>query len=96
MPKKLFQKGQSGNPGGRPKDLNALREAARAHTPQALKRLAEIMNQDENLVAAANAADKLLDRAWGKASQPIEGPDGKSAFEGLVVQIVTSPKHGDS
>jgi hypothetical protein len=35
-----FAKGQSGNPGGRPKALPEVQEAARAHTPVALGTLA--------------------------------------------------------
>jgi|HubBroStandDraft_6_1064221.scaffolds.fasta_scaffold5545585_1 hypothetical protein len=37
-----FEKGQSGNPGGRPKEYGEIRDLARQHTDLALQTLAEI------------------------------------------------------
>jgi hypothetical protein len=37
-----FKKGESGNPGGRPKVIAELRELARAHAPDAIKELARL------------------------------------------------------
>lgn len=72
-----FQKGKSGNPGGRPKELAEVRELARKHTTVAIERLVEWMrsNQPKASVAACNA---ILDRGWGKAPQSMEltGKDG--------------------
>jgi hypothetical protein len=36
-----FQKGVSGNPGSRPKELRDVTELARLHSPKAIKPLAE-------------------------------------------------------
>ncbi len=38
-----FKKGQSGNPGGRPKVIAEVKELARAHTGEAIETLVSIM-----------------------------------------------------
>ena len=37
-----FQRGSSGNPGGRPKAVHSIQELARQHAPEAIKTLADI------------------------------------------------------
>ena len=68
-----FKPGQGGNPGGRPKSLHRLTDLARAHTEAAIGVLVEIMH-DETAppTARAAAANHVLDRAWGKATQPVD------------------------
>lgn len=67
-----FKPGQSGNPGGRPKENNKLRELARAHTELAIATLAEICaNFKEKGAARIAAAQALLDRGYGKPPQEI-------------------------
>lgn len=54
-----------------------MREAAREYTETALLTLAEIMKDDQQAAAArVAAANALLDRAYGKPTQPIDG-DGE-------------------
>jgi hypothetical protein len=67
-----FEKGVSGNPGGRPKVLGDVQELARKQSPQAINTLAKIMG-DEKAPPAARvaAANALLDRGYGKPTQPI-------------------------
>jgi hypothetical protein len=41
-----FQKGQSGNAGGRPSGVGDLREVARTHTGEAVQVLVQVMQDD--------------------------------------------------
>lgn len=74
----MFKKGQSGNPGGRPKD-GELKELARAHTKEAIQTLVSVMKGKKSPAASkVAAAIALLDRGYGKPVQAVEasGPDG--------------------
>lgn len=63
-------KGVSGNPAGPPKNLHGLQELARAHCPDVIERLAEIVKDRKSPPAAACIAGGiLLDRGYGKAVQ---------------------------
>lgn len=68
-----FPKGKSGNPGGRrlnSKQGRNLGDIARSAAPDAVQTLINIM-KDEKASAAVRAycADKIIDRAYGKAPQ---------------------------
>jgi len=80
-----FEKGQSGNPGGRPKENAEVKALARQHGPAAIGKLVELMNcgQPRTEVAAAQA---LLDRGYGKAVQPIAGDDDSApvSIKGVI------------
>lgn len=64
-----FKKGQSGNPGGRPK--NAIGELARKYTDEILDVLLNVLRTGNNR-DRLTAATILLDRAYGKCRQEIE------------------------
>lgn len=66
-----FQKGQSGNPGGRPKEVDEVKELARQHGPEAITKLVAWLRSD-NAKASVSAANALLDRGYGKPIQAIE------------------------
>ena len=65
-----FVKGQSGNPGGRPKAALDIQALARRHTPDAIAALVAALANPRERVSAAVA---LLDRGWGKPTQPLAG-----------------------
>jgi hypothetical protein len=75
-----FQKGESGNPGGRPKMPEELKAAMRGLADTAVKVLREAMEGDDPR-ARILAANTVLDRGYGKATQPIiaEGIDAGAA-----------------
>jgi len=74
---KPFQKGQSGNPGGRPKEIAEVKELARQHMPAAIDALVSIMNNTKASDAArVSAATALLDRGYGKPQQHIDAEIG--------------------
>lgn len=66
-----FKKGQSGNPGGRPKENQEVKELAREFTAEAVERLVFWM-RSENAKASVAATGILLDRGHGKAIQHVE------------------------
>jgi len=74
---KPFQKGQSGNPGGRPKVVAEVKELAREHTAEAIQTLVSIMSNPKSAPAArVSAANALLDRGYGRPQQHITGKGG--------------------
>ena len=69
-----FQKGQSGNPGGRPKvtldDGRSLSDIAKEHTKSAVEALVSVLNDKASQASArVQAATALLDRGWGRPHQ---------------------------
>lgn len=50
-----------------------IRSLARSHTEMAIKTLAGIAQNGEQEAARVRAAEALLDRGWGKPTQPVDG-----------------------
>lgn len=80
-----FQKGRSGNPGGRPRAEGDVRKLAQKHGPTALARLVELMKSENERVAVV-AAQAVLDRAYGKPPQSLQ-VDGELGIRGTLTII---------
>jgi hypothetical protein len=72
-----FAPGQSGNPGGRPKDEHRVAELARSYTLEAIDTLVELMRDGKDERMRGTAAQALLDRGWGRTKmEVIAGAEG--------------------
>ena len=63
-----FPKGKSGNPGGRTKQFAQCQRLCREASPDAARRLIELM-RSEDVRVALMAADKVFERAWGRPKE---------------------------
>ena len=67
-----FPKGQSGNPGGRPKVLGEVQDLARLHAPSIIVELARLALKARSETARIAAIRELLDRGYGRPRQAVE------------------------
>jgi hypothetical protein len=67
-----FQRGKSGNPGGRPRALVSVMAEARLHTLDAIRVLSELMNRAKSESVRLNAAEVILSRGWGRPVQAFQ------------------------
>lgn len=74
-----------------------IRSLARRHTRTAVNVLAGIMKSDAHPAAArVAAASALLDRGWGKATQPLAGEDGEPIkIISRIERVIVTPKDDD-
>ena len=78
-----FTKGQSGNPGGRPRDEQKVAELARSYTTEAIETLVELMRSGNDERVRGTAAQALLDRGWGKPKVEVMADVASSYVEAL-------------
>ena len=68
---KGFKPGVSGNPGGRPKMPEELREAFEKASQEALRTLIEVMRTGKGM-ERVKASEIILDRSYGKPVQQVD------------------------
>ena len=66
-----FKPGQSGNPNGRPKKIQAAANIAEDATERAMRKLALLIDSDDAKVALA-ASQAIIDRSMGKPKQTLD------------------------
>ena len=83
-----------------PKMLTSIRSLARSHTKIAIDVLVKVMqSEDATPAARVSAANAILDRGWGKATQPLENSgDGALELIHRIERVIVHPENagGDS
>jgi hypothetical protein len=80
-----FERGRSGNPGGRPKAVVDVQALAREHTTAAIQTLVAALKDPRHKVAAATA---LLDRGWGKPQITVHAQHDINMLHLIAAQAV--------
>jgi len=74
------------------KTLVEIRSLARSHTRTAIRVLAGIMRcEDATPAARVSAANAILDRGWGKATQPLNSGDGALELIHRIERVIVHP-----
>ena len=78
--------------------ITEIRSLARSHTRTALHVLVGVMrSKDATAAAKVSAANAILDRGWGKATQPVGNSD-EGALELIhrIERVIVHPENPDS
>lgn len=80
------------------KSRTEVRALARSHTRTAVSVLIRVMrSKDATAAARVSAANAILDRGWGKATQPLEGADnGAVELIHRIERVIVRPKNPES
>lgn len=78
--------------------LTEIRSLARSHTQTAVRVLVGIMrSKDATPAARVSAANAILDRGWGKATQPLEnGRAGAIELIHRIERVIVHPERSGS
>ena len=81
-----------------PRSVTEIRSMARSHTKTALNVLVAVMrNTKATPPARIAAANAILDRGWGKATQAIgNGKDGALELIHRIERVIVDPENSDS
>jgi hypothetical protein len=78
------------------KTITEIRSLARSHTRTAVNVLIGIMrSKDATAAARVSAANAVLDRGWGKATQPMESGDDRALVIHRIERIIVDPENPD-
>jgi hypothetical protein len=75
--------------------ITEIRSLARSHTRTALNVLVGVMrSKDATAAAKVSAANAILDRGWGKATQPVEGGnEGALELIHRIERVIVHPEN---
>ena len=92
-----FQKGKSGNPGGRPRIPNEVKELAQQHGPEAFSRIVELMQSEDQRLALA-ACTEVLNRAYGRPGVAVGEVDPDAPIIERIERVIipAPPKRDDA
>lgn len=82
---KPWKKGQSGNPSGRPKEVEYVKKIAREGSERAIRRLLELVEDDDPRVATVAAKEVLT---WAFGSPGKQSNDDEADKRSLTINIV--------
>jgi hypothetical protein len=86
-----FEKGKSGNPGGRPKDVAEVRGLAKQHGPAAIEKLVELMGSTNERTAVA-ACEAILNRGYGRPAGSVSVSNNEGGPVEHVVEVTLVSK----
>ena len=90
-----WDKGESGNPGGRPRENEMVKKLAREHTEESVCALVHWMKQRKDARASVAAAQALLDRGYGKPTQTLANDaDNPITIPSTIVVKLEPTKNG--